>query len=167
MLRVSSQGNFVCGVKLRCDWSPFHDTRLLRNFSKNSYIRHGDKSKSKQDFNAADYKNLEDFIHREFTWTFPNDEVTEVCYGGSFAVPAKRLFADQRLKQTFNQLESILVGGPSMQVAEHFAERLWASWLSIPVNRTEIDILYKLRLGIRTENGRYMGLLFTENVDAC
>jgi len=164
MLHISSSyGEFVCGVKLKCDWSAFHDTRILKSFAKNSYKRHGDSSQSNKDFNSADYKDIENFIDREFEWSFPNNEVTEVCYGGTFAVPAARLFADEKLRGVFSRLESILLKGPSMSVVEHFAERLWASWLANPLDRNETETIYTLRRSIRTEQGRYMGTLITDD----
>ena len=158
MLNVSSHGDFICGIKPECSMSAFHDTRLLKSFSKNFYRRHGDKKESGADFNSGGYKDLKDFIAREFDeWSFPNDEVTEVCYGGSFALPALQLFADERLRGVFNRLEEILMEGSSMSVVEHFAERLWASLLANPLSPKDTDSIIHMRQGIKKEQGRYMG----------
>lgn len=167
MLQISSHGEFICGVKLNCGMSAFHDTRLLKQFVKESYVRHGDSSESNTDFNTGGYETMNAFITRELNWSFPNEDVTEVCYGGSFAVPASRLFEDHRLKEVFIRIEKILLEGPSMSVVEHFSERLWASWLAKPLNKKQTKAMKRLRRSIITENGRYMGTLASDKIDQC
>ena len=42
--------------------------------------------------NPSNFSNLWDFHKRALSWTcFQNEKVTEVCYGGTFAVPAYRI----------------------------------------------------------------------------
>ena len=167
MVEVSSHGHFICGVKPECMMSSFHDTRILKSFAKESYVRHGDDEKSASDFNPEKYKNLGDFVARELDWSFPNNQVAEVCYGGTFAVPASRFFVDERSRSNFERIEQILMEGPSMSVVEHFAERLWGSLLSNPLSQNEIEAILGLRQMIDTEQGRYMGTLMSYSTENC
>ncbi|GFH61941.1 hypothetical protein CTEN210_18417 [Chaetoceros tenuissimus] len=170
MLQVASNGQFVCGVKPACDMSVFHDTSLLKDFKKVNYRRHGDNTWSLNDFNSAGYKNIQDFTTREFgdfDWSFPNEILTEVCYGGSFALPATQLYANPKLKPIISRIEKILSDGPKMSVVEHFIERLWAALLAKPLTRHEAELLLPLRKSISTINGRYMGTLANDTITEC
>jgi hypothetical protein len=119
------------------------------------------------EFNAANYVSLDDFITRELKWTFPNDAVTEVCYGGSFGIPASRLFTDQRLKQDLLHLEELLMEGPAMSVVEHFAERLWASFLAKPLDKMDTEIILRSATGVHQEQERYMGTFLNSSRFYC
>eukprot|EP00979_Chaetoceros_neogracilis_P011120 scaffold2695_cov256-Chaetoceros_neogracile.AAC.2 len=168
MLHSISHGEFVCGVKASCGRSAYHDTSVLKKFAKHGYKRHGDGMAAVGDeFNAANYVSLDDFITRELKWTFPNDAVTEVCYGGSFGIPASRLFADQRLKQDLLHLEELLREGPAMSVVEHFAERLWASFLAKPLDKLDTEIILRSATGVHQEQERYMGTFLNSSRFYC
>lgn len=168
MLHFASHGEFICGVKAACGRSAYHDVTVLKTFTKNGYKRHGDgKVGTGDDFNAENYISLDDFMTRELKWKFPNDAVTEVCYGGSFGIPASRLFADSRLKQDFLRLEEILLEGPAMSVVEHFAERLWASFLAKPLDKFDTEVILQSAGSTHQEQERYMGTLLHSSIFHC
>lgn len=168
---AQSNSGFICGVKPSCGRSAYHDTAVLKTFAKNGYKRHGDgmEAVGADNFNPANYVSLNDFITREFQWRFPNDVVTEVCYGGSFGVAASRLFADSHAGQEkdFRRLEEILREGPAMSVVEHFAERLWAGFLAKPLDLFDTEVVLHSADGMQQEQERYMGTLLHSTMFRC
>ena len=158
MIHYASKGEFICGIKPECEKSVFHDTTTLKKFLLKDYVRNGDKKVAGKDFNAASYDNLGDFVKSELDYQFP-EKLTEVCYGGSFAVPATRLFAErQKLKRDLKHFEQLLTNGPHMSVEEHFAERLWAAFFSNPLDAEDAETMLSLRRDI-LEFPWYMGTL--------
>jgi hypothetical protein len=184
---AQSKSGFICGVKPTCGRSAYHDTAVLKTFAKYGYKRHGDAMAAvgTDNFNPANYISLNDFITRELQWRFPNDVVTEVCYGGSFGVAASRLFADSNLhvdsllhadshadshvgrEKDFRRLEEILREGPAMSVVEHFAERLWASFLAKPLDSFDTEVVLHSANGMQQEQERYMGTLLHSSMFRC
>jgi len=170
-----AQSGFICGVKPSCGRSAYHDTSVLKTFAKNGYKRHGDGmvAVGADNFNPANYISLDNFITREFQWTFPNDAVTEVCYGGTFGIAASRLFAgadagvNAGREKDFRRLEEILREGPAMSVVEHFTERLWASFLAKPLNPFDTEVVLHSADGMQQEQGRYMGTLLHSSKFRC
>lgn len=78
------------------------------------------------EFNPLKYKNLEDFHKRALKWTFPNDRLAQVCYGGTFALPLSQLVAlskDPTISQALELLKTELARDTDVAVEEHFAER--------------------------------------------
>jgi len=167
MIYYATQGEFICGIKSACSNSVFHDTGIMKRYTLEGYKRHGDKSLSGEDFNGANYKNLGDFVERELDWRFPNEDLTEVCYGGTFAVPASRLFTEPELGTNMKRFEQILRDGAPMSITEHFAERLWAPFLSNPLNEDDTKRVVKLRETIAAKNGSFMGTLLSPRVGGC
>merc|ERR1719491_2633055 len=99
MIDIASRGGgrrFICGAKFQCDVSPFHDTAKLNLFRIGKYVRTTDlkkgfKAEHAVDFNSNRYHTVGDFHRHALNWTFLNQNLTEVCYGGVFAVPASNL----------------------------------------------------------------------------
>ena len=167
MIYYAAQGEFICGIKTKCQTSVFHDSIIMKKFTLPAYKRHGDKSLSGEDFNASKYKNLNDFMKRELNWKLPNEELTEVCYGGTFAVPASRLFADPILEKDLKHFEQILLDGPPMSIVEHFAERLWAPFLANPLNEKDTATVLDLRESFAAKYDSYMGTLKSSRIKVC
>jgi len=167
MIYYASQGEFICGIKTTCDKSVFHDTNLIKKYSMKDYIRHGDKRISGEGFNGGDYRNLGDFLEKELDWRFPNEDLTEVCYGGTFAVPATRLFAEPKLGKDVKRFGQILRDGASMTIVEHFAERLWAPFLTNPLGEADTQHVLNLMQSIDAKNGSYMGTLMSPRIERC
>jgi len=167
MISYAAQGEFICGIKTSCQKSVFHDSVIMKKYTLPNYTRHGDASLSGEDFNVSQYKNLNDFMKRELNWRLPNEELTEICYGGTFAVPASRLFADPILEKDLKHFEQILLDGPPMSIVEHFAERLWAAFLANPLNEKDTATVIDLRESFAANNGSYMGTLMTSRIKGC
>lgn len=167
MIASASCGEFICGVRPTCQMSALHNATTLKKFTKASYIRHGDYLKSTNDFNKPNYLNLGDFISREMNWQWPDGELVEVCYGGSFAIPASLLFKREFLGSNMEKLEEILIQGPHMSIVEHFAERMWAAWLAHPLSEQDAKVAVHVAQGVALDNGRYMGTLLTDKLHDC
>jgi hypothetical protein len=167
MIDYAARGEFICGIKTSCQKSVFHDSVIMKKYTIPLYVRHGDASLSGEDFNVAKYKNLKDFMNRELNWNLPNEELTEVCYGGTFAVPASRLFAHPILEKDLKHFEQILLDGPQMSIVEHFAERLWAAFLANPLNEKDTATVIELRESFAAKNGSYMGTLMSSRIKGC
>ena len=168
MIFYASRGEFICGIKSRCHTSVFHDSDVLKKYILTNYIRTGDQIATGEDFNASKYKDLGDFVKKELDWSFPEDEdLIEVCYGGTFAVPASKLLSDPRLEKDLKRFEQILSDGPAMSIAEHFAERLWAGFLANPLNEADSAILQDLMESFAGKNGSYMGTLRSNKLEQC
>ena len=167
MIDYAARGEFICGIKTSCQKSVFHDSVIMKKYTIPLYVRHGDASLSGEDFNVAKYKNLKDFMNRELNWNLPNEELTEVCYGGTFAVPASRLFADPILEKDLKHVEQILLDGPQMSIIEHFVERLWAAFLANPLNEKDTATVTDLKDSFAAKNGSYMGTLMASRIKGC
>ena len=167
MIDYAARGEFICGIKTSCQKSVFHDSVIMKKYTIPLYVRHGDASLSGEDFNVAKYKNLKDFMNRELNWNLPNEELTEVCYGGTFAVPASRLFAHPILEKDLKHVEQILLDGPQMSIVEHFAERLWAAFLANPLNEKDTATVTDLKDSFAAKNGSYMGTLMASRIKGC
>lgn len=95
---------------------------------------------------------MKDFHDRTLKWTFPNKNLTSVCYGGSFAVPAYRLLDLSKKTEelrVIKLLETILSrkSASSLSIEEHYVERTWAGLLSQPLTKNEVESLYKISGG--------------------
>eukprot|EP00558_Chaetoceros_sp_UNC1202_P006270 CAMPEP_0197240922 /NCGR_PEP_ID=MMETSP1429-20130617/7100_1 /TAXON_ID=49237 /ORGANISM="Chaetoceros sp., Strain UNC1202" /LENGTH=428 /DNA_ID=CAMNT_0042700665 /DNA_START=86 /DNA_END=1372 /DNA_ORIENTATION=+ len=154
LIQMASRGEFVCGTKTHCSMSSYHDNKVLNTFVMGEYKRQSERAKITGDddfseFNALQYENLEDFHKRALNWTFPNEIFTEVCYGGSFALPGSLLLSslskDLRTQNAIKALEESLSRDTGTSVEEHFAERTWAGMLANPVDSDEINALRRLK----------------------
>jgi len=99
------------------------------------------------EFNRNQYANISDFHTRALNWTYPNKNMTEVCYGGVFAVPASRiLFLSNQPKEgrVLKLIEENLAH-TDISAEEHFIERTWAGLLAQPLNEEDIALLYGMR----------------------
>lgn len=159
MLDLSFHGEFGCGIKTTCDVSPYHDTATLNRFTIKAYSRISDiqnnhgKHVQEDGMNALGYKNLGDFHRRALNWTFPNHQLTLVCYGGTFAIPAERivnLSRDQEYVRLLQNLEKALSRSSSAKVAveEHFAERTWAGIFAEPLSLEHTNIVKSYQTSI-------------------
>ena len=167
MIYYASRGEFICGIKSRCHTSVFHDSDVLKKYILTNYIRTGDQIATGEDFNASKYKDLGDFVQKELDWSFPDEDLIEVCYGGTFAVPASKLFSDPRLEKDLKRFEQILSDGPAMSIAEHFAERLWAGFLANPLKQADSAMLLDMMETFAGKNGSYMGTLKSPKMKQC
>lgn len=168
MLQIAHSRGFACGVEPPCSLSVFHDLHTLLQFSKESYIRHGDGRTSGEGFNQQRYKDFKDFISRECNnWRLPVSNVVEVCYGGSFALRASQLYKSPETIECIRKIEYLLAEGPDMSVVEHFAERFWAMLLSDGISEMEAEGLLFFRKDILRIPGKYMGTLSSGNADSC
>ena len=176
MLEIASGGGFICGIKPMCRISTFHDTAVLYSFIIGSYMRQteqkrlglgkNDKQDIKPEFNPNGYSNLRDFHERALNWTFPNEHVTQVCYGGAFAVPASRIITlakEPRTRQVMMNFEEILSRNVTTSIEEHFTERTWAGLLANPLEKEDTDIILGMKHtnggGIFYDQGSVMGAL--------
>eukprot|EP00554_Chaetoceros_debilis_P015596 CAMPEP_0194124292 /NCGR_PEP_ID=MMETSP0150-20130528/58028_1 /TAXON_ID=122233 /ORGANISM="Chaetoceros debilis, Strain MM31A-1" /LENGTH=390 /DNA_ID=CAMNT_0038817951 /DNA_START=361 /DNA_END=1533 /DNA_ORIENTATION=- len=154
ILNIAGKGEFICGSKTDCNISPYHSTDIINRFTMKAYVRqternNGKKVRKRNNFNYHDFKNLEDFHKRGLEWTFPNANLTSVCYGGTFALPASRLVALSRRPvegRVFKSLEAILgrQSNGATTIEEHFIERTWAGLLSHPLNKNQTDIIHEI-----------------------
>jgi len=156
IVEVGLRGKFICGSKFLCNASPYHDTGRLNGFIMHDYERVSNRGKgilkkNGSDFNHYQYANISDFHKRALNWTYPNEKMTEVCYGGVFAVPASRiLFLSNQPKEgrVLKLIEEHLTRS-DITVEEHFIERTWADLLAQPLNGEEIALLHSMRNPIR------------------
>jgi len=163
MMQIVSGGEFICGIKPQCKISNFHDTGVLYEFIIGSYVRKMDRTIGYRDadtqvgFNPYGYSNLRDFHERALNWTFPNEQVTEVCYGGTFAVPAWRIIflaKEPRVRQVMMNLEDILSRNNTTSIEEHFTERTWGGLLANPLEKEDTAIILDMKEGVfRSKNG--------------
>jgi len=154
---ASSNGHFICGVRTNCDVSTFHTTNILYGYAIRRYQRKtervaGFKAVRVDDFNLHAYNNLKDFHTRALNWTFPNQDVTNVCYGGTFGVAASRLITlsnQPRERKVFPLLEDLLTRKSSlnMTIEEHFVERTWGGLLSYPLTGEQTEVILKIHNG--------------------
>jgi hypothetical protein len=181
MLKIASDGEFICGIKTDCGFSMYHDTRTLDSFVLESYTRRQDRKRSVKkkdtkdtpspDFNPFGYKHLGDFHKRALNWTFPNEHVTEVCYGGTFAVPANRIMElakEPAARQVMMNLEEILTRNVATSIEEHYIERTWAGLLANPLGEKDTDIILDLKesIYINTKRG-IVGMIKIRNKTWC
>ncbi len=148
MLDTASRGEFVCGMKPSCDVSPFHSTNVLYSFGAPSR----NNVPLTEDFNIHEYQSLGDFHSRALDWTFPNQNATYVCYGGTFGVPASRLITlsnQPRERKALGLLEEILSRESSSNatIEEDFVERTWGGLLSYPITEEQTDMIYEISDG--------------------
>lgn len=162
MLDLAIHGEFGCGIKTTCDVSPYHDTSTLNRFTIKAYSRISDLQQQQQHvhvqeegMNALGYKNLHDFHHRALNWTFPNPELTLVCYGGTFAISAERIVSfargnhNQEHIGVLRKLEKALSrANTKVAVEEHFAERTWAGILAEPLSLEHTKIVKSYQTSI-------------------
>ncbi len=155
MIKIAKKRDFVCGIKTACDISPYHHTETLQGFTLGGYTRINDRKEGQKvrgnvtdDFNIHGYTNLGDFTTRALNWTFPND-VTPVCYGGTFAIPGSRLMSqwvnkDERgmMKIVEKILSRNSTEGTTLE--EHFMERVWASLFSPILTKNETSQVQKM-----------------------
>jgi hypothetical protein len=154
---ASSNGNFICGVRTNCDVSTFHTTNILyeyviRRYQRITELVAGVEAVQVNDFNLHAYNNLKDFHTRALNWTFPNQDVTSVCYGGTFGVAASRLITlsnQPRERKVFPLLEDLLTRKSSlnMTIEEHFVERTWGGLLSYPLTGEQTEVIRKIHNG--------------------
>jgi hypothetical protein len=165
MLEIASAGEYVCGIKTERGISTFHDTSSLYRFVIHTYVRISDRTqgakKGISKFNPFGYSHLRDFHKRALNWTFPNENVTEVCYGGTFALPAYRIMElakDPAVRNVVMNLEEILLTrNVTSSVEEHFIERLWAGILANPLGKRNTDIILDMKQDILFRQGNVAG----------
>jgi hypothetical protein len=169
MLRIASQTGFSCGMEpTKPGWnikqptliSAYHDTDALQTFALNKYSRWkpGLNETEKTNGFKSMYKNLGDF-HRRLNIKIPPN-VTQVCYGGSFAVSMENV--RRHPVELWTRLEQILSRGDNIEEG-HFAERTWAGLLATPLtNSSHIDSLRKFSSSILRRKGSIMGALQKE-----
>lgn len=125
------------------------------------------------DFNLHEYKNLLDFHHRALNWSFPNQNLTQVCYGGNFAVPASRVMDLSNNPQTKHVLgllkESLERKTDSTtSLEEHFVERTWAGLLDFPLDENQTEIVRTMaELGVGYHNDGAYGMLQSYGERVC
>jgi hypothetical protein len=149
---ASEKKEFACGLALNPGFSDYHDIETLNAFQIERYARVRDKSfeSSGDQFNPHGYANLADFHSKALQWTFPRKDYTRVCYGGTFAVPQRRLLSlvqDQNFNRVMKSIESAVSEG-KMSVAEHYIERTWAGLLSKPLTDEESSSLKSTVTGV-------------------
>jgi hypothetical protein len=92
-----------------------------------SYVRVTDQTRGAKQDNSSFNPQLK----------FPNEHVTEVCYGGTFAVPAYRIMElakEPSVRKVVMDLEEILLTrNVASSVEEHFIERTWAELFANPL----------------------------------
>lgn len=184
ILSLASHGEFSCGLKPPPETSVYHDPALLSRFYLKNYVRNGKEQKSiaervkraqeiasgsaPEGFNTANYTNLGNFVERELqSWKFPNDDATEVCYGGVFAIPGSNLYQyEGLLGLIFTRLEEI-ASESTMSVVEHFLERLYASLLSNPLDEEETELVLSQATEIIKKEKSFMGTFKNMRMKTC
>jgi len=164
MLATVSNGEFACGLRNPCRKSPYNIVKQLQHFTMRDYVRHGERTEEDEEkmshkndgnltledelvnpnFNDLSYGNLGVFHKKVLKWNFPTN-ITKVCYGGSFAIPATRLFHPtfddgmifQRIEKVTTRNENTL--------EEHFIERTWAGLFDKALTDEEISIINNIR----------------------
>jgi hypothetical protein len=165
MIHMSSKKrDFSCGLAVTPDFSEYHAVHILKKFKKNRYARRGNRAHVSEgrDFNPHGYSNLGDFHSKALKWTFPRQDYTLVCYGGTFAVQQNRLlslFKDERFSRVIKIIKSALSESES-SVAEHYVERTWASLLSEPLTDAEASSLKSTITGISHHRIGAYGTIF-------
>ena len=165
MIHISSKKRaFSCGLAVTPDFSEYHAVRTLNFFQKNRYARRGNRAHVTEgrDFNHHGYANLGDFHSKALQWTFPRQDYTLVCYGGTFAVQQNRLLTlmkDERFTHVMKIIESALSESKT-SVAEHYVERSWAGLLSEPLTDEEASSLKSTITGISQHRIGVYGTLF-------
>jgi len=158
MMDLASKGEFICGVKWQCNVSPYHNTKTIGKFVIKNYIRQSELIRLGSDradhseiiqpqFNPFKYKNLEDFHKRALKWTFPNEKLAQVCYGGTFALPLSQLVGlskDPAMSQALELLKTVLARDTHVAIEEHFAERTWAGLLANPLTDEQTEALIQI-----------------------
>jgi len=90
----------------------------------NSHLEGAIFKKQTSEFNSNQYHTVGDFHRHALNWSFPNKNLTEVCYGGVFVVSASRvLFLSNhqpRERQALKLIEEILGRDASISLEEHF-----------------------------------------------
>eukprot|EP00541_Cyclophora_tenuis_P015671 CAMPEP_0116563122 /NCGR_PEP_ID=MMETSP0397-20121206/12550_1 /TAXON_ID=216820 /ORGANISM="Cyclophora tenuis, Strain ECT3854" /LENGTH=154 /DNA_ID=CAMNT_0004089515 /DNA_START=82 /DNA_END=546 /DNA_ORIENTATION=- len=104
------------------------------------------------------FRRLARFV-KHFYIVFPQN-VTEVCYGGSFVVEPHRF--DVLNETIWQKLQMTLQRGDNIEESHHM-ERTWAAVLSPPLtNPHHIEALWKHSTGIALRRGAIMGALKRE-----
>jgi hypothetical protein len=175
LLQIASGGEFACGVTPGCAHSVFHDTSMLYEFRMRVYTRTvkqrgHDIANDKKDFNAFHYKNLREWHEKTLNWTFPNENVTAVCYAGTFMVPAWRIMnlsQQPRERRVMEALEKELARNVSTSIEEHFTERTWAGFYSDPLEEVDTNVILDIKTAIMYNQGRFHGLLKSNREKMC
>jgi len=181
MIKFASAGEFICGIKTNCNASPYHDTKILNTFKIDDYVRVGDINKGVKKDRKDDasfgmlngYKHLQNFHRRKLNWKFPNNNLTQVCYGGTFALPASRLLFlsnEPNERQIFKLMEESLVRNTTSSIEEHYIERTWAGILAKSLNEKEVALvrgMQRPKNGISLRYGGVWGALFGKSKSTC
>jgi len=180
MIKIASAGEFSCGIKTACDTSPYHDTKILNSFDIPKYVRISDKNNgvakdSMINFNVHGYKHLQNFHKRALNWQFPNNNLTQVCYGGTFAVPASRIIFlsnDPNERHTFKLIEENLARtDTASSVEEHYIERTWAGILANSLNEKDVALVRGMQRNTKDSlvlrHGSIWGALLGQNNLTC
>ena len=116
-----------------------------------SYVRVTDQTRGAKQDNSSFNPQLK----------FPNEHVTEVCYGGTFAVPAYRIMElakEPSVRKVVMDLEEILLTrNVTSSVEEHFIKRLWAGVLANPLGKRNTDIILDMKQDILFRQGNVAG----------
>jgi hypothetical protein len=175
MLRIASGDEFACGVTPDCAHSAFHDTSTLYEFWIGDYTRtflqkeHGGMQDN-QLLNPFRYKNLREWHEKALNWIFPNENVTAVCYAGTFMVAAWRIMnlsQQPRERRVMEALEKELARNVSTSIEEHFTERTWAGFFSVPLEKEHTDMILDIKTAIMHNQGANHGHLKSDRERMC
>ncbi len=156
MIEIASRGEFACGIYQKSGITWYHNTEILNKFILRKYTRvsatlgedgnNAGKGSDLEDdeFNAYGYQSLMEFHSRALNYSFPQKYVP-VCFGGSFAIPTKKLvdFASRKSpsgygRELLQRIENSLARDSKPTAEEHFVERTWASIFSEPLTQDQI-----------------------------
>ena len=119
--------------------STYHDTPTLMKFKLKEYERNvkGYENNTAGIEFSSNFTNLGAFV--EALGKSPLQEVVPVCYGGVFAASVSNI--KKRNPNVWRRLEHFLSRGNNIEEG-HFAERLWASFLSPSLESYKLKALW-------------------------
>ena len=154
-LRETAATGFGCVRGPAPGISSYHETETLYGFQIAGYDGVGAVKNSNEGF-RGNHTTMGSWIH-SLNLTLPSP-VTDVCYGGNFAVTSKQIASVPA--ETFATIEVHLARGNNIQEG-HYAERAWAGLLSRPLDVDKSLEMIKNSTFIKREQSGIYGAIGT------
>ena len=164
ILQAGSEVGFACGLipSIRYadyltygSFSAWHHTETLLTLKKTSYVnKYRDGTSSQKEPFQSHMHNMKDWMETSLKMEPPTQTIVPVCYGGMFATNARRI--RQHEAELFDRLVSSLSRGDNVEEG-HYAERLWATLLSAPLDNAMLENITKASQGFLDIN--HFGML--------
>ena len=167
LVRISSNLGFACGMKpssfVNGTFSVYHYTPSLLSFAKYFYVQNAKKYGHNREAVLNDtsfkskYASMKDWTVDVEAYDAIPHNLTQVCYGGVFAARLDRILSKSH--RMWLKIEQSLARSDNLEEG-HFAERIWAPLLAVPLTPTEQQRIWRHGDSVMKWVGSYWGTLY-------